>query len=129
MVIIILDQMTKYLIATFQPYWLMGFLSIHLVKNTGAGWGILQGQTLLLGIISLIVVVLVLWQYPSFSPQRWPQFLWGLFFGGVFGNMIDRLLRQYVIDFLSVSFWPAFNVADAAISVAVICLLILYWKE
>ena len=45
------------------------------------------------------------------------------------GNLLDRLFRGSVIDFIDLQFWPVFNVADAAITVAVVGLVIYYWKE
>ncbi|MEK6846425.1 MAG: signal peptidase II [Nanoarchaeota archaeon] len=55
--------------------------------------------------------------------------LWALFLGGALGNLMDRWLRGFVIDFIDLKFWPVFNVADAAITVSVIGLVIYYWKR
>ncbi|MEK6901214.1 MAG: signal peptidase II [Nanoarchaeota archaeon] len=123
-----LDQGTKWLIQYVQPSWTFSVISIHLTTNTGAGFGILQGQTILLGIISLFVGILVV-AYYSKIPKYWlPQVLMGLFLGGVLGNLIDRLFRGHVIDFMDISFWPSFNVADLAITVSAIGLIIYFWK-
>ncbi|HLC71931.1 MAG TPA: signal peptidase II, partial [Candidatus Nanoarchaeia archaeon] len=113
--IIILDQLSKLLIDYVQPQ----SPFIHLVQNTGAGFGILKGQTLWLALISLIVAVAVIVNYKKIPPQTFPQVLWGLFLGGVVGNLIDRVLRGYVIDFIDLQVWPTFNVADAAITASV----------
>ncbi len=123
------DQLFKKIILLRQPQWNSSFLSIHLVQNTGAGFGLLQGQTMLLAMISLVVAITVLWYYPKLPSQQWPQLLWGLFLGGVVGNLWDRLIRNYVVDFMDVHVWPAFNVADAAITIAVIGLIYFSWKE
>ena len=126
---VFLDQGTKWLIQYVQPSWAFSIISIHLTTNTGAGFGILQGQTLLLGIISLLVGILVV-AYYSRIPKQWiPQVLMGLFLGGVLGNLIDRLFRGHVIDFIDISFWPSFNVADAAITFSVFGLMIHFWKK
>ena len=58
-----------------------------------------------------------------------PQLLWGVFLGGVIGNLVDRLMRGVVIDFIDLGFWPAFNIADAAITVSTIGLIIYYWDR
>lgn len=129
LVVLLADQLLKQLIFLIQPQFTSAFLTIHLVQNTGAGFGLLPGQTILLAIISLIVAIAVLWYYPKIPSQKWPQLLWGLFLGGVVGNLLDRLFRGSVIDFIDVQFWPAFNVADAAMTVAVVGLVIYYWKE
>ncbi len=124
-IIIISDQISKLLINYFQPT----STFFHLVQNTGAGFGILKGQTFWLALISLIVALAVIFNYKKIPPQRFPQLLWGFFLGGVIGNFIDRALRGYVIDFIDLQVWPAFNVADSAITVSVIGLIWWHWKE
>jgi signal peptidase II len=128
-IVLIIDQITKYLTITFNPNYTLGFISIHLIKNTGAGFGILQGQTIILGIISLVVALAIIFSYKKLPTEKNPQILYALFLGGVIGNLIDRFFRRFVIDFIDFSFWPAFNIADAAITVSVIGLIIYYWIE
>lgn len=125
---IIFDQITKILVALKQPNWSLGFLSIHFVHNTGAGFGILKGQMAILAIISTIVLMGLIYYYKKIPQETWAQVLFGLFLGGVAGNLIDRILRQYVVDFIDVGFWPVFNVADAAISVSVLGLVLYFWR-
>jgi len=129
LITIFLDQLTKYLIILKRPEWNLGFLSIHFVQNTGAGFGILKGQMAVLAIISAVVVMGVIYFYHKIPKETWAQLLFGLFLGGVAGNLIDRIFRQYVVDFIDVGFWPVFNVADMAISVSVIGLVLYYWKK
>lgn len=127
--VIALDQLIKYLVKSSMPDWGWHFLSLHLVTNTGAGFGILRDQNHWLTLISALVALAVMVFYRKLELEKLPQFLWGLFLGGVVGNLIDRLLRGYVIDFIDLSFWPAFNVADAAITVAVVGMVMWYWKK
>ena len=129
MVTVFLDQLTKYLTIILKPELSLGFLSIHFVHNTGAGFGILKGQMGILAFISALVALTVLFFYHKIPKEKIPQVLFALFFGGVAGNLIDRLLRGYVVDLIDVSFWPVFNLADAAISVSVIGLVLYYWKK
>lgn len=124
-----LDQATKYFIAVTRPEWGIGFFSIHFVHNTGAGFGILKGQMGLLAFISALVALAVIFFYNKIPKEKIPQVLFALFLGGVIGNLIDRMLRRYVVDFIDVSFWPVFNIADAAISISVIGLVWYYWKK
>lgn len=126
---IFLDQLTKYYIALKRPEWNLGFLSVHFVHNTGAGFGILKGQMEILAIISAVVVMGVIYYYHKIPQEKWAQALLGLFLGGVAGNLLDRIFRRYVIDFIDVGFWPVFNIADAAISISVIGLLLYFWRE
>ena len=80
-------------------------------------------------LISLIVAAGVVLYYKKIPKNKWEQVLFALFLGGVIGNLIDRLFRKFVIDFLDFSFWPAFNIADACITVSVIGLIVYYMKK
>jgi len=126
---VLLDQLTKFYIASKMPEWKLGFLLIHFVDNTGAGFGILKGQMAILAIISAVVAMGVIYFYHKIPKEKITQALFGLFLGGVTGNLIDRILRQYVVDFIDVGFWPVFNIADMAISVSVIGLVLYFWKK
>ena len=129
LVVLILDQLSKYVVSVTAPNLNWFVVTIHLIQNTGAGFGIFQNQTLWLGLLSLIVALGVILNYRKIPVEKVPLLLWGLFLGGVIGNMLDRLFRGYVIDFIDLGFWPAFNVADAAITIAVLGLLVYYWKK
>lgn len=122
---VLLDQALKLLILYVQPQNSV----FHLIQNTGAGFGILKGYTVILTLISLIVAAAIILNHRRIPVEWWPQASWGLFLGGVIGNLIDRAVRGAVIDFIDLRFWPAFNVADAAISVAAVGLIVYYWKE
>ncbi len=128
-VTVLIDQILKYLVLTIKPNVKLGFLSINLIFNTGAGFGILQEQTFLLTLVSLLVILIIVVFYKKIPQEKNQQILFALFLGGVMGNFIDRFVRNYVIDFINFSFWPAFNVADATISLATIGLIIYYWKN
>ena len=110
--VIVLDQLVKYAISLIQPNLNLGIFSFSFLTNTGAGFGILQGNSLWLGIISLIVVIAILFEYKKIPKEYIPQILIALFLGGVVGNMIDRLFRREVIDFIHIWIWPAFNIAE-----------------
>jgi len=105
-----------------------GFFRLTHVHNTGAAFGLFQGQSFPLTIVALVGIAVLL-VYALFIYRRFP-FLdkvlgisaLGLVLGGTVGNLIDRLRFGYVIDFISVGIWPAFNIADSAIVVGVILL-------
>ena len=106
----------------------VGFFRLTRVHNTGAAFGLFQGQSLILSIIALIGISLVL-VYAFVLYRRFPVFIGklghfalGLILGGTAGNVIDRLFRGYVTDFIDFTFWPAFNIADSAVTVSVIIL-------
>jgi len=103
-----------------------GFFRLTHVHNTGAAFGLFQGQSFPLTIVALVGIAVLL-VYALFIYRRFP-FLdkvlgisaLGLVLGGTVGNLIDRLRFGYVTDFIGVGIWPAFNIADSAIVVGVI---------
>lgn len=129
LIIALFDQLLKYLILTSTPSINLDIFSIHLVKNTGAGFGILKNQAFFLGIISLAAALLVIFNYKKIEKRYFPQILFGLFLGGIVGNLIDRFFRSFVVDFIDFGWWPAFNLADTAISISIIGLVVWYWKK
>lgn len=129
MLIISLDQLSKYAVDKIRPEWSIGFMSIHFVHNTGAGFGILKGQMGILTFVSALAASAVIFFYKKIPQEKMPQILFGLFLGGVVGNLIDRTLRGYVIDFIDLAFWPVFNIADMAISISVIGLMLYFWRK
>ncbi len=127
--IVLLDQLTKYLVLKLQPNLDLKLFTLHLIKNTGAGFGLLKNQTYLLTIVSILVAIFIIYYYKKIPKQKLPQISAALFLAGTFGNLIDRLTRKFVVDFIDFSFWPAFNLADAAITIGAIGLVIYFWKK
>ncbi|SKB00346.1 signal peptidase II [Sporosarcina newyorkensis] len=131
-----LDQLTKWLvvknmelgeqISIWDPYF--GFLS-H--RNRGAAWGMLEGKMWLFYIVTIVVVVAIIY---FFHTEGKKDRLLGvslmLLLGGAIGNFIDRLRRGEVVDFVDVLIpvirydFPIFNVADAALTIAVVLILL-----
>lgn len=106
----------------------VGFFRLTRVHNTGAAFGLFQGQSFLLTIIALVGVAALL-LYALFFHRKLPflgnrlgKLALGLVLGGTLGNLIDRIYLGYVTDFIAVSTWPAFNIADSAIVVGIIIL-------
>jgi signal peptidase II len=128
--IIVADQISKGWIRSSLPegysLFRLGFFRITHVHNTGAAFGLLPDQSLLLTIFAIIAGILVL--FFVFYGHRY--FLWlgnisvmltfGLVLGGTVGNLIDRFRFGYVTDFIDFGYWPAFNIADSAVTVGVI---------
>ena len=125
--ITLLDQISKYVIQLMMPQIKWAFLIIHYSQNTGAAFGIFKTKTIILSLISILVIGFILWYYPKLHKEKSIiHFFVGLLLGGTIGNGIDRIYRHFVIDFIGTTFWPMFNVADAAITISVIG-LIGYW--
>ncbi len=143
--IILLDQITKYYIDSYMSVGdsfpvIQGLFNITYVRNPGAAFGIFAGSPAVFRTVFLIAVtsaamVLILY-YVWMNRERGPlmNLALSLIFGGAVGNLIDRIRFGEVIDFLDFYIgphhWPAYNVADAAISTGAVFLLItLIWKK
>ncbi len=99
------------------------FFHLTYVENTGAAWGMMAGNNVLLVVVSLTLLGGLFWARRSWSPDnRWAR--WGamLVVGGALGNLFDRLTLHAVVDFLDFRVWPVFNLADSCISVGAGCL-------
>jgi signal peptidase II len=102
-------------------------LGFWLARNPGGIFGILPGATAAFTLLTAVIVVLVVvWAVRS---REFPA-LFGIVIGGGLGNLADRLIRGEgtlsgrVVDFIDLSFWPTFNLADAAISIGVLLLIL-----
>lgn len=99
------------------------FLSLTLVRNSGAAFSFASGFTILFALLSLAVVIAVTYYSTRISSRGW-QITAGLLLGGVLGNLTDRIFREpgflsgHVIDWIQIPMWPVFNLADSAIVVA-----------
>jgi len=136
--VIILDQLTKWLAVknlTYQlPVEVFSGLNWTLLHNFGAAFSFLSNAGgwqrwffLIVGVI--ITIVLVVWL------KRSPKSDWrtclplSLIIGGAIGNLIDRFYLGYVVDFIDVWHWPAFNLADSAISVGAVLLILFGFSQ
>jgi signal peptidase II len=138
-VIILLDQVTKSLVranlaygASWSPWELLiPYARIVHWSNTGASFGMFQGFGMVFTVLSLIVAAVIVYYYPRIPVEEWPlRIAMGMQLGGALGNLIDRVTRGEVTDFISVGNFAVFNIADASISVGVAVLLIgMWWKE
>jgi signal peptidase II len=137
--VVALDQLTKMLVDHYMSLhesWLVveGVLRLTYVQNRGAAFGILSDadlpyQSVLFAVVSLAAlgaIAAYAWRLPA--RNRLPQTALALIMGGALGNLIDRGRLGYVIDFVDAYWgphhWPAFNVADSAISIGVVLLVI-----
>lgn len=134
LLIILLDHLTKWFVmAKMQLYESIVFVphvfALTYVQNIGAGFSLLQGQRLFLSLISLTVVGIIIYFYKKIPDIRYVQTSVMLLLGGTIGNGIERITRGYVVDFIHVSIWPKFNIADTCIVLGGIGLAYYFWKE
>ena len=132
--VVILDQITKYFVLKYivvgASVQLFGsVLVLSHIANTGAGFGIFKGFNSALSFFSVFVIGMIIYLYNKIPKEKMPQLFFGLILGGAIGNLIDRLMYGSVIDFIDFGFWPAFNVADMALSIAVVGLIFYFWKK
>lgn len=140
MVVLVLDQLTKLWLVTTLPYGgdvpvIHGFFHLIHTRNRGVAFGLLAHSGEVLQTLLLISVMLLLgfvaWQLWLHRGQAFSRTALGLILGGGLGNVMDRLVRGEVIDFFDFYIqlggrayhWPAFNVADAAITSGALLLL------
>ena len=130
--VLALDQATKELVrATLErgDFWPSAdwAVRIHHVTNTGAAFGILKDQTGFLIVTTFIglAAILLYYRFPPYDHILVPLAV-GMMLGGAMGNLADRIRLGRVTDFIDFPLWPAFNVADSSIVVAVVVLLAAY---
>jgi signal peptidase II len=142
--VVALDQLTKFLVRQFlgsmqEKVVIDGFFKFVHWGNTGAAWSLFRGNNELLAIVALVaLIVLFLSRHHFDSRTLLGQIAFGLIFGGIVGNLIDRLWAGHVIDFIyfylqqrggtEIGF-PAFNVADSAICTGVGLVFLLTLKS
>lgn len=110
-----------------------GFLRLIYAENTGAAFSLLEGQTFLLGLISLAAIAGLCWfWYILPAEEVWGRAAVALVTSGAVGNMIDRFGRGYVVDFIDAYVgqyhWPTFNIADSCICVGAAILAFRFLK-
>ncbi|MBT4824761.1 signal peptidase II [Candidatus Woesearchaeota archaeon] len=131
-IVIMLDQLTKFLVISFmQPNQSIQIIPkiFHLtyVSNTGTFFGLIQGANAFFIWFILIILGLLLFFYDQFDNRE--SLVFALIIGAAIGNLIDRIVHGHVIDFLDFRIWPVFNVADAVVSLCVIILIVYLFKK
>lgn len=136
-VIVILDLWTKSIatqsLTLYRPVELTGWLNMTLAHNYGAAFSFLSDaggwqRWLFTGLAFVVTLVLIAWLFRLQAREKLTAAGLGLIIGGAVGNLVDRVLNGYVVDFIDVYYqgwhWPAFNLADSAITGGVILLLL-----
>jgi signal peptidase II len=135
--IVVLDLWTKNIatqsLTLYRPVELTSWLNMTLAHNYGAAFSFLSDaggwqRWLFTGLASVVTVVLVVWMFRLTTREKMTAAALGLIIGGAVGNLVDRINHGYVVDFIDVYYqgwhWPAFNLADSAITCGVVLLLI-----
>ena len=130
LIIIVADQLSKLWIranlADGEMLFRVGFFRIVHIQNTGAAFGLFRDYSFILllvasaGMIAILVYGFIGYRHFSWLNNLPATIALGLVLGGTVGNLIDRLRDGYVTDFIDFTYWPAFNVADSAITIGAI---------
>ncbi|MGR9089571.1 MAG: signal peptidase II [Gammaproteobacteria bacterium] len=139
--LVVLDQLTKYCASAWlnyaEPVAIFPGLNFTLAHNTGAAFSLLSDASgwqrwFFAGIALVVSVVITAWLRRIGDEELWLPFALSLILGGAIGNFIDRLNFGYVVDFIQVYYktwyWPAFNIADSAICVGAVVLVLSGWQ-
>ena len=133
-IIIIIDQFTKWLVVANMELGesiriIDGFFYLTSHRNSGAAWGILQGQMLFFYIVTVIFIAVAVYYMQKYARNnKLLGVSLGIILGGAIGNFIDRIFRQEVVDFFNFYIFnynfPIFNIADSALTIGVILIVI-----
>lgn len=134
LIVFVLDQTAKWAVETYVGLGeslpaIPGVLRLTHIKNSGGAFGILGGSQIILLAGSVLAVAVVLWMLLASPPSRFTALGCGLVLGGAAGNLLDRITAGEVTDYADLQFWPLqqwpiFNVADTAIVLGVVLLLL-----
>ena len=130
--VVVVDQLTKtWAVAALDegPTTIVGDVQLRLSRNTGGAFSLFQGFTPLLAVLAILLAIALVRALQR-TDDTWIVVALALVLGGAIGNLVDRVarspgfLRGAVVDFVSVGSFPTFNVADAAITVGTVLLLV-----
>ncbi len=136
--IVILDQWTKSLVRANLSFnevwmpveWLAPYVRIVNWHNTGAAFGIFQGMNGVFLVLAFFIIAMILFYFPQIPVEDYYfRLALSLQMAGAAGNLIDRLYRGFVTDFISIGKFAVFNVADSCITMGVVVLMIGLWIE
>jgi signal peptidase II len=94
------------------------------VRNTGIAFGQLQNGGAIVSVVIAIAMAALLVYFARHRSRPWIWLPTGMLLGGALGNVVDRVREGAVVDFLKLPYWPAFNVADSAITIGVVVLVL-----
>lgn len=124
---ILIDQVAKYFVCGLsEPIKIIpSLLSFEYVENRGAVFGIMQGSNYILAMVSLVICIAIgIYICKTKKENKKVHFAWYMILAGGLGNLIDRVVRGYVVDFIATPFIATFNIADSLVVIGVFLLLI-----
>jgi len=123
--ITILDLLIKYLVDKHITYIeILPNISLRTTYNYGISFNMLDNKTYLIIILSILLLGLFIYMEKDYQNIKYHNILFGLIYGGILGNLINRIITGYVIDYISIYYFPIFNLADICICVGIFFLII-----
>ncbi len=134
-IVMILDQVSKYIIGVFikskSLVLIKKVLYLTYVKNYGVAFNMLNNKRFVIILFSVILLALIYNYMKNFKNNKRNIIAFGLVYGGIVGNLVDRLFLGYVRDFIDFRIinYPVFNIADSAIVIGIVLLIIAIFKK
>jgi signal peptidase II len=131
--VLVLDQVTKAIVRSSIPRGgreeVLPFLDLVHTRNTGVAFGALAGGGAIVTVVIALALIALLAYFATHLHRPWAWLPTGMLLGGALGNIVDRIRDGAVTDFVKFPHFPAFNVADSAITVGVVVLLIVLERD
>jgi len=123
--IVILDQIIKNFVVKINPQIciITDIFGINYTKNTGGIYGVMQNSNLLFIVLAVAILVIFSLCYKYVKDSKIKKVLWQIILAGGMSNLLDRIFRGFVVDFVSLKFFGVFNTSDACIVISVIILI------
>lgn len=132
-IVLLIDFFTKIIFTNKELIIVKNLFNIKYCQNYGAAWSLFNNQVVGLIFISIIILLFLLKYQKSFLLNKRNKIAFGLIYGGLLGNLLDRIIYGYVKDFISIIIFgyhfPIFNIADIAIVVGMILIFIAILKK
>ena len=135
LLLVLLDQLTKFFIKQNLQLnqsipIIKNILHLTYITNTGSAFGLFKGFNIIFIFFSIIVIFLIFYFLKEIkNEETMLQFSVGLLLSGTIGNLIDRIFHGAVTDFIDLRIWPVFNIADSAITISIIILIIILSQQ
>ncbi len=132
LLLVVVDSAAKYFSSAYlkhQPIIITHWLSITYTENRGVAWSLPLTPPIIL-IVSCLLIGIIHYYADTYCyiENKITRYAFALLIGGALGNLIDRIMRGFVIDFIAFSFWPVFNLADIFIVAGVFLIILFYGK-
>jgi signal peptidase II len=136
--VVAVDQISKFWVVQNLPLWASWsfspdtarFVRLTFATNTGAAFGIFPQLSIIFLLVALAVIIGIIFFHHHLPVESlWVRLSLGLQLGGALGNLMDRMIRGFVVDFIEIGFLPIFNLADVAIVTGLAMLAYYFWQQ